>query len=101
MKGVAEAPATFDATEAPATAKLFMHGGSQAVRLPKAFRFDGKEVQIRKSGNAVVLEPVEARASPQTDEEWAAFWARIDALRGPELIPYPPRDDLVFEAEPD
>jgi antitoxin VapB len=39
------------------TAKLFMNGQSQAVRLPKEFRFEGAEVLIRKVGNAVVLLP--------------------------------------------
>ena len=38
-------------------AKLFKHGGSQAVRLPKAFRFEGKEVAIEKRGNEVILKP--------------------------------------------
>ncbi|MBL7161578.1 MAG: antitoxin [Anaerolineales bacterium] len=51
------------------TAKLFMSGHSQAVRLPKAFRFDGKEVFIKKIGNAVVLIPV--------DNPWQAL---IDSL---------------------
>jgi len=41
-------------------AKLFMNGRSQAVRLPKEFRFEGTEVRIRKLGNGVVLEPVGA-----------------------------------------
>ena len=40
-----------------ATAKLFKHGGSQAVRLPKAFRFEGSEVIIEKRGDEVVLRP--------------------------------------------
>ncbi|MFN0126704.1 MAG: antitoxin [Verrucomicrobiales bacterium] len=40
------------------TAKLFKHGGSQAVRLPKAFRFPGSEVFIEKQGDEVVLRPV-------------------------------------------
>lgn len=39
------------------TAKLFRNGQSQAVRLPKEFRFDGDEVFIKKSGNTVVLIP--------------------------------------------
>lgn len=39
------------------TAKLFQNGQSQAVRLPKEFRFEGDEVIIRRSGNAVVLIP--------------------------------------------
>lgn len=42
------------------TAKIFQHGGSQAVRLPKAFRFGGTEVLIEKHGNDVVLKPVSA-----------------------------------------
>jgi len=41
------------------TAKLFQNGRSQAVRLPKAFRMDGKEVKISKQGNKVILEPIE------------------------------------------
>ena len=39
-------------------AKLFLTGRSQAVRLPKEFRFEGEEVRIRRDGNAVILEPV-------------------------------------------
>src|SRR5215210_230707 len=42
-----------------ARAKLFMHGRSQAVRLPKEFRLPGKEVRVRREGQAVVLEPIE------------------------------------------
>jgi len=37
------------------TAKLFSHGRSQAVRLPKEFRFEGTEVYVRRVGNDVVL----------------------------------------------
>jgi antitoxin VapB len=39
-------------------AKIFQTGRSQAVRLPKEFRFEGTEVRIRKAGHAVVLEPI-------------------------------------------
>lgn len=39
------------------TAKLFQNGQSQAVRLPKAFRFEGDRVFIRRLGDAVVLLP--------------------------------------------
>jgi antitoxin VapB len=42
------------------TAKLFMNGRSQAVRLPKQFRFEGQEVYIRQVGEAVVLLPYHA-----------------------------------------
>lgn len=39
----------------PARAKLFFHGRSQAVRLPKEFRFEGTEVYVRRVGADVVL----------------------------------------------
>ena len=39
------------------TAKLFMNGRSQAVRLPAEFRFSGREVFIERQGDAVVLRP--------------------------------------------
>lgn len=52
------------------TAKIFWSGRSQAVRLPKDFRFDAETVRIRRHGNAVILEPV--------TEDWA--W--LDAVTG-------------------
>lgn len=52
------------------TAKLFWSGRSQAVRLPRAYRVDGREVRIRRRGRAIVLEPV-----PDS-------WAWLDALAG-------------------
>jgi antitoxin VapB len=58
----------------PARAKLFTHGGSQAVRLPKDFRMPGTEVLVRREGNAVILEPV------ATEDAWRDMWARIDAI---------------------
>ncbi len=50
------------------TAKLFRTGRSQAVRLPKEFRFAGDEVRIRRHGQAVILEPV------------PADWSWLDAI---------------------
>ena len=50
----------------PKTAKLFWTGRSQAVRLPREFRFEGAEVRIRREGERVILEP----------EEDAETWAR-------------------------
>ncbi len=55
-------------------AKLFMNGRSQAVRLPKEFRFEGDEVRIRRLGDAVILEPVEKRGWP------VGFWEEFDQL---------------------
>ena len=42
-------------------ASLFMNGRSQAVRLPKEFRFEGTHVWARKEGNRVILTPVDDR----------------------------------------
>ena len=42
------------------TAKLFPNGQSQAVRLPKEFRFDGERVYIQRLGSAVILLPFQA-----------------------------------------
>lgn len=39
------------------TAKLFKNGGSQAVRLPKEFRFEGSRVFVKRMGDAIVLLP--------------------------------------------
>lgn len=39
------------------TAKLFQNGQSQAVRLPREFRFDDDHVYIKKEGNVVMLIP--------------------------------------------
>lgn len=41
------------------TAKIFWTGRSQAVRLPKEFRFPGNTVSVRRKGKAVILEPAE------------------------------------------
>lgn len=57
-----------------ARAKVFMSGRSQAVRLPKAFRFSGSEVKIRREGSAVVLEPLV--------KSWDEVFAEIDAIEG-------------------
>lgn len=53
-----------------ATAKLFMNGRSQAVRLPREFRFEGDEVSVRREGDAVILEPMVRRAWPK------GYWGR-------------------------
>ncbi|HEV2366159.1 MAG TPA: type II toxin-antitoxin system VapB family antitoxin [Caulobacteraceae bacterium] len=70
-------------------AKLFKVGGSQAVRLPKAFRFEGDRVRIRREGPAVILEPV-ARTR-QEIEAW------LDSVHIPHFMPNgreqpPPQD---------
>jgi antitoxin VapB len=44
-------------TKSMQTAKVFPNGRSQAVRLPKEFRFDSDEVYVARMGSAVVLMP--------------------------------------------
>lgn len=59
-------------------AKLFWNGRSQAVRLPREYRFDGSEVRIRREGRRVILEPVDIGL----DQDIAAAAAdEIDRLR--------------------
>ena len=76
------------------TAKVFTTGRSQAVRLPKAFRFDTDEVTIEKVGNAVVLRPKQTH-----DEWWAQMESAMNGLRG-QIEPVerdrsPLRDDIA------
>ncbi len=52
------------------TAKLFKNGESQAVRLPKEFRFEGREVLIKRAGSAVVLLP--------KSKSWDTLLASLD-----------------------
>lgn len=41
-------------------AKIFMHGRSQAVRLPMAFRLPGRSVRVRRVEHGILLEPMVA-----------------------------------------
>ena len=52
------------------TARLFLNGRSQAVRLPKEYQFDGDDVYIQRVGEAVILYPV--------DKEWEVFMHGVD-----------------------
>jgi antitoxin VapB len=79
-----------------ATAKLFMHGRSQAVRLPKEFRLPGTEVRVSKVGDKVVLEPI----SDRKPFDAKAFWAEIDAI-GDRNFPDVRDDDLRPELDDD
>ena len=52
-------------------AKIFNNGNSQAVRLPKEFRFEGKEVIIRKVENGVLL-------MPEDKNIWESWFDNLD-----------------------
>ena len=53
------------------TAKLFKNGRSQAVRIPKEFRFKGTEVVIYSEGERIILEPIKKAKWP--DGFWDIF----------------------------
>ena len=66
-------------------AKLFANGRSQAVRLPKEFRFEGKEVRVRRALGGVLLEPVEPERKPwATASEW---FEQLNAFGGDPIFP--------------
>lgn len=80
-------------------AALFTNGGSQAVRLPKEYRFEGNAVRIHREGRAVILEPLEKATWPE------GFWERLDALGPlpedftvPEPLPPTPHRDEVLDS---
>ena len=75
----------------PAEAKLFWNGRSQAVRLPKEFRFEGDHVRVRRMGAGVLLEPV-PDAKKKSIEEW---FAEIDELRGDPIFPEGRKQNLA------
>lgn len=68
-------------TTKPKKASLFWTGRSQAVRLPKEFRFEGDSVLVRREGNAVILEP---------DRGWPEGW--VESFSGfPQDFERPPQ----------
>jgi len=73
-------------------AKLFNNGQSQAVRLPKEYRFTGAEVYIQKVGHAVMLFPKE--------QAWETFLNGLNSFTDDffaavrEQVAQPERDKL-------
>ena len=59
-------------------AKLFRNGRSQAVRLPREFRFEGDRVRVRRAGRGVVVEPMFANV--------ADWFAELDRCGADPLI---------------
>jgi antitoxin VapB len=83
------------------TAKLFKNGRSQAVRLPKEFRFEGKEVAIRRDAatGEVVIAPVPVEPPSVSFDEWFALYDAIpDDASEEEFAKLPPRPkDLTWD----
>lgn len=79
----------------PVRAKVFWSGPSQAVRLPKAFRFTTDEVTIRKVGDALILEPAPRRGWPVGYA--ASFAGMPEDFERPEPLPCSDHRDLLLE----
>lgn len=73
------------------TAKLFKNGQSQAVRLPKEFRFKGSSVYVKKHGEGVLLLPIENPWKPLF-EAIKAFPS--DFMESRDQPEQPDREDL-------
>ncbi len=73
----------------PRTAKIFMNNRSQAVRLPREFQFDTKEVYIRREGDEIILSPRPA--------DWSTYLAEgptasTEFMKDVEDLPVQERD---------
>ena len=64
------------------TARLFQNGRSQAVRLPREFRFEGDRVRVRRVGRGVLLEPLVGDVG-----EWFAELDQLAAAHGDFMGP--------------
>ncbi len=88
-----EAQSTVATAPVVKTAKLFKNGRSQAVRLPKEFRFEGTEVMIRRdpATGEVVLAPVPSAPTMSFDEWFALYDAIPDDAPAEEFAKLPPQ----------
>ncbi len=72
------------------TARLFQSGRSQAVRLPKAYRFAGTEVAVQRFGNGVLLLPM--------DDPWETLEAGL-AIFEPGFVLTREQPDAQYRAD--
>ena len=77
----------------PLKARLFTNGRSQAVRLPKAMRFESEEVFIWREGNRVILEAVPQEAWPP------GYWESLDALQEELRMEVEPWEPVLLDPE--
>ena len=73
------------------TAKLFTNGSSQAVRLPKEFRFNGTEVYVQKVGSSLMLVP--------KDKAWETFLEGIDEFTEDYFTALDQREEIASQRE--
>jgi len=72
-------------------ARLFWNGRSQAVRLPKEFRFEGDRVRVTRMGAGILLEPVAVVVKESPEE----LFARMDAMGGDPIFPEGRKQNLA------
>ena len=72
-------------------ARVFKSGNSQAVRLPKEFRFEGDRVRVSRMGAGILIEPLPA-VEKETLEE---LFARMDAMGADPLFPEGRKQNLA------
>jgi antitoxin VapB len=72
-------------------AKLFWNGRSQAVRLPKEFRFEGDQVRVSRMGAGVLLEPVPLLRKESAED----LFARMDAMGADPIFPEGRKQNLA------
>ena len=84
-------PRVLPADFVPRRASLFMNGRSQAVRLPKEFRFEGTHVFVKKEGNRVILSPTDDRM----ERFLAVFGSAPDFPDLPKDEPEPVRKEIA------
>ena len=73
------------------TAKVFENGRSQAVRLPKKYRFDTDEVVVQRLGSSLILTP--------KDKIWETFMAGIEGFTDDFFEAMESRHDVEIQSE--
>lgn len=71
------------ASQKPTDARLFWSGRSQAVRLPKEFRFEGDRVRVSRMGAGILLEPVPENKKMSAEQ----LFALMDSMGADPIFP--------------
>lgn len=95
MNHVSEKVPSYPAESPARHVSLFRNGANQAVRIPKEFELPGKEALMRREGNRLVIEAVQAKPAKGTH---AALMMALDQLRrlGPLDEEFPDIDEGVL-----
>lgn len=80
------------------TAKVFLSGNSQAVRLPKAFRVDTDKLHIQKVGDSIILTPISQESSweQKVNQVFSVLRDNPSRINIPEDLPNQDRENIQF-----